>query len=229
MVAGVASIGGTMGIGSGVTASTAGGAFAAAPAVVGASAAGGGATLLTGAAAQGLGLAPQAAAGAQAAQGVSALGAPAMQSAATEAVGAAAGSGAAGAAGGAAGATGGAVAQGGGNAVAAVGGQASRTGFLGGLMNNQPAMYAAGMGIQSYLGAQQAEADREYAEELYRRQNRALWGVPLDDEEFAAWQAEREQSQPAGEPVSDRIRRLGLMGVQQPGTLIRLGGNDGYA
>lgn len=56
MVAGVASIGGSIGIGSGVTASTAGGAFAAAPVMAGVSS-GAGLTLGTGAAAQGLGLA----------------------------------------------------------------------------------------------------------------------------------------------------------------------------
>jgi hypothetical protein len=69
MIAGVASIGGTFGIGSGVTASTAGGAFATAPAVMGATASGAaGATLLNGAAAQALGFAPAAKAGAAAAK-----------------------------------------------------------------------------------------------------------------------------------------------------------------
>lgn len=56
MVAGVASIGGSLGIGQGVTASTAGGAFASAPVMAGVSS-GAGLTLGTGAAAQGLGLA----------------------------------------------------------------------------------------------------------------------------------------------------------------------------
>ena len=74
MVAGVSSIGGSMGMGQGVNAQTAGGAFANAPAVQGAlSASGGtmGATLGTGAAAQSMGWAPEAANAANAARGAS--------------------------------------------------------------------------------------------------------------------------------------------------------------
>lgn len=99
MVAGVVSIGGTFGIGSGVTASTAGGAFAAAPAVVGATASGAaGATLLNGAAAQYLGFAKAAKAGAAAfkagaagakAAGATAAGAQATGTAAAKAAAAA--------------------------------------------------------------------------------------------------------------------------------------------
>jgi hypothetical protein len=194
MVAGVASIGGSLGIGSGVTASTAGGAFAAAPVMSGV-AAGSGLTLGTGAAAQSLGLAAStygAGAGAAGAAGGAAGGAGSFNaltgagtytgagSTAANAsylahaaetgslAGVPAGSAAAGAAG-AAGSSG---------ALGAAAAGAGKQGLLSTVMNSRLAGPLLSAGIQGISGYMQGKQQQELAEEQWDREKPlSYWGV----------------------------------------------------
>jgi hypothetical protein len=161
MVAGVASIGGSLGIGSGVTASTAGGAFAAAPVMQGV-VGGAGLTLGTGAAAQGLGMA-------------SSTYAPAASMSAGGGVAGGVGSGGAAGAAGKTGMTlGGGVS--GGVGTGAAGGAAAAA--SGGFLSSPYAGVAiqAGMGlINGYMQARAAD------EEWERVKPRGFFGVGLND------------------------------------------------
>lgn len=183
MVAGVASIGGTLGIGSGVTATTAGGAFAGSAAVANATAAGlSGATLGSGAAAGAIGIGPSAGAGAAAAAApaaTSSFGIPGLLPATTPgAVTTASGLSYGGGAGIAAAGEGGiaSVVGGAANQVAGKIAPEASKGFLG-LLTSQAgsSLLSAGiMGISSFMQAKAANAAAE-AEEP-----NAYYGVALD-------------------------------------------------